>query len=279
MRNRLKTRIWDLTVKRALGMQPMVRPSGATPQAAPPTCCQSSHFAADWPLRFQSHSACCVSACFLRSAFNLYCRFVGIHRRDGGHGLTFVYFLKDVLGLNVVVPLPCGPGRRQTLRCVCDQTPVRPLQPFESLSLDDTEMLLAERISQPLVPPVCCCRQCHTVHSLPCSALFFCLLKLRKHLLFLSGNPGRRALTPSEAPNRCERTQEAEPRPDRTKPITGPNIKMREQMSASVSGKEACKKGPTHRRVPCLLCPASVQLQYLQHPLGDVAASAQTTGA
>lgn len=69
-------------------------------------------------LRFQSHSACCVSACFLRSALNLYCRFVGIHRRDGGHGLTFVYFLKDVLGLNVVVRLPCGPGRRQTLRCV-----------------------------------------------------------------------------------------------------------------------------------------------------------------
>lgn len=53
-----------------------------------------------------------LSLCLLlRSAFNLYCRFMGIHRRDEGHGLTFVYFKGYALP-KCCCFAPCGLGER-----------------------------------------------------------------------------------------------------------------------------------------------------------------------
>ena len=49
-----------------------------------------------------------VTFCLLlRSAFNLYCRFMEIHKRDEGHGLTFVY-LKGYAPLKCCCFAPCG---------------------------------------------------------------------------------------------------------------------------------------------------------------------------
>lgn len=94
---------------------------------------------------------------------------MGIHKRDEGHGLTFVYF-KDIVSLNVVVLFPADQERETE---TCDQTSVHPLTPFGSLPLTDMEMLLVEHIIQTLVPPVVCHLH-HRVLPLPDGTLFVC---------------------------------------------------------------------------------------------------------
>lgn len=112
---------------------------------------------------------CCLCL-LLRLAFNLYCRFMGIHERHEGRGLTFVY-LKGYALLKCCCFAPCRLRERD--RETCDQTSVHPLTPFESPPLADMEMLLVEHIIQTLLPPVCC-RQRRPVHPLPCGSKFVC---------------------------------------------------------------------------------------------------------
>lgn len=47
-----------------------------------------------------------LSACFSGRLLTCTAGSCGIHRRDEGHGLTFVYFKGDMLCLNVVVLFP-----------------------------------------------------------------------------------------------------------------------------------------------------------------------------
>lgn len=67
----------------------------------------ASGLMASW---FQSHSVVCLaaslSACFSGRLLTCTAGSCGIHRRDEGHGLTFVYFKGYMLCLNVVVLFP-----------------------------------------------------------------------------------------------------------------------------------------------------------------------------
>lgn len=68
----------------------------------------------------QSSALLCLCL-LLRSAFNLYCRFKGIHRSGEGHGLTFVYF-KGYAQPKCCRFVPCGRRDRDVRPDFCPST-------------------------------------------------------------------------------------------------------------------------------------------------------------
>lgn len=100
-----------------------------------------------------------LSPCML-SSFNLYCWFMKIHKRDEGHGLTFVYFKAYDQSKSCFVPFRTRKWQRR----------VTWLESIHWHPLKNREMLLVEVIPQPLVPPVCCHLH-HRVHPLPYGTL------------------------------------------------------------------------------------------------------------
>lgn len=92
----------------------------------------------------------CCHPLLLTSTLNSCWWFGWIHRRDEGHGLTFVY----IEGYSLHKFCCFFPTDPQRERQTCGQS--IHLMPFESTPVADMEMLLIEQITWTLVPPVCC---------------------------------------------------------------------------------------------------------------------------
>lgn len=130
----------------------------------------ASGLMASW---FQSHSVVCLaaslSACFSGRLLTCTAGSCGIHRRDEGHGLTFVYFKGYMLCLNVVVLFPADLERD------------RDVWPDFSPSTDalwkpslDRHGNAFSRAHYPDCGAPFCCRQCRRVQPLPHGPLSVC---------------------------------------------------------------------------------------------------------